>query len=146
MQTTAIGTVANSLPKNEVILLTLFISKRYILYTDLLKIQDFRSRSLAYSGPPPPQEENKIVTKPIVKQKTTNVSVEATEMIYCAFFISLHFKIHSFLIRLSFCFFLNSQSSTNRRPRPRRAAGTRTPINKKGHNRYFPLVRFSRFW
>ena len=37
MQTTAIGTVANSLPKNEVILLTLFISKRYILYTDLLK-------------------------------------------------------------------------------------------------------------
>ena len=38
MQTTAIGTVANSLPKNEVILLTLLISKRYIPYTDLLKI------------------------------------------------------------------------------------------------------------
>ena len=36
MQTTAIGTVANSLPQNEVILLTLLISKRYILYTDLL--------------------------------------------------------------------------------------------------------------
>ncbi|AHF13698.1 hypothetical protein BARVI_04315 [Barnesiella viscericola DSM 18177] len=37
MQTTAIGTVANSLPKNEVILLTLLISKRYIPYTDLRK-------------------------------------------------------------------------------------------------------------
>ena len=38
MQTTAIRTVANSLPENEVILLTLLISKRYIPYTDLLKI------------------------------------------------------------------------------------------------------------
>lgn len=38
MQTTAIGTVANSLPENEVILLTLLISKRYILYADLRKI------------------------------------------------------------------------------------------------------------
>ena len=38
MQTTAIGTVANSLPENEVILLTLLISKRYIPYTDLQKI------------------------------------------------------------------------------------------------------------
>jgi len=38
MQTTAIRTVANSLPQNEVILLTLLISKRYIPYTDLLKI------------------------------------------------------------------------------------------------------------
>ena len=38
MQTTAIGTVANSLPENEVILLTLLISKRYIPYTVLLKI------------------------------------------------------------------------------------------------------------
>ena len=37
MQTTAIRTVANSLPENEVILLTLLISKRYIPYTDLLK-------------------------------------------------------------------------------------------------------------
>lgn len=37
MQTTAIGTVANSLPENEVILLTLLISKRYIPYTDLVK-------------------------------------------------------------------------------------------------------------
>jgi len=38
MQTTAIRTVANSLPENEVILLTLLISKRYIPYTDLRKI------------------------------------------------------------------------------------------------------------
>ena len=38
MQTTAIGTVANSLPENEVILLTLLISKGYIPYTDLRKI------------------------------------------------------------------------------------------------------------
>lgn len=37
MQTTAIRTVANSLPQNEVILLTLLISKRYIPNTDLLK-------------------------------------------------------------------------------------------------------------
>lgn len=37
MQTTANRTVANSLPKNEVILLTLLISKRYIPYTDLRK-------------------------------------------------------------------------------------------------------------
>ena len=37
MQTTAIRTVANSLPQNEVILLTLLISKRYIPYTDLRK-------------------------------------------------------------------------------------------------------------
>ena len=38
MQTTAIWTVAKSLPENEVILLTLLISKRYIPYTDLRKI------------------------------------------------------------------------------------------------------------
>lgn len=38
MQTTAIRTVTNSLPENEVILLTLLISKRYIPYTDLQKI------------------------------------------------------------------------------------------------------------
>ena len=37
MQTTAIRTVTNSLPENEVILLTLLISKRYIPYTDLVK-------------------------------------------------------------------------------------------------------------
>lgn len=37
MQTTAIRTVANSLPENEVILLTLLISRRYIPYTDLRK-------------------------------------------------------------------------------------------------------------
>ena len=38
MQTTAIGTVAKSLPQNVVILLTLLIPKRYIPYTDLRKI------------------------------------------------------------------------------------------------------------
>ena len=38
MQTTAIKTVANSLPENEVILLTLLISGRYIPYTELRKI------------------------------------------------------------------------------------------------------------
>ena len=38
MQTTAIKTVANSLPENEVILLTHLISTRYIPYTDLRKI------------------------------------------------------------------------------------------------------------
>ena len=38
MQTTAIRTVASSLPQNEVILLTLLISKGYIPYTDLYKI------------------------------------------------------------------------------------------------------------
>ena len=35
MQPTAIGTVANSLPENKVILLTLLISKRYISLPDL---------------------------------------------------------------------------------------------------------------
>ena len=40
MQTTAIRTVANSLPENKVILLTLLISKRYITYTDLRKKAD----------------------------------------------------------------------------------------------------------
>lgn len=38
MQTTAIRMVAKSLPENEVILLTLLISKRYIHYIDLHKI------------------------------------------------------------------------------------------------------------
>lgn len=38
MQTTAIGTVANSLPENEVILLTILISDGYIPYTELLFI------------------------------------------------------------------------------------------------------------
>ena len=37
MQTMAIRTVANSLPENKVILLTLLISSRYIPYTDLPK-------------------------------------------------------------------------------------------------------------
>ena len=38
MQITAIRTVANSLPENEIILLTLLISMWYVPYTDLLKI------------------------------------------------------------------------------------------------------------
>ena len=38
MQTTAIRTVANSLPENEAILLTILNSERYIPYTDLRKI------------------------------------------------------------------------------------------------------------
>ena len=38
MQTTAIGTVANSLPENEAILLTILISDGYIPYTDLWNI------------------------------------------------------------------------------------------------------------
>ena len=38
MQTAAIRTVANSLPQNEVILLTLLISKWYVPYTELWKI------------------------------------------------------------------------------------------------------------
>ena len=37
MQTTAIGTVAKSLPQNKVILLTHLISNSYIPYTDLRK-------------------------------------------------------------------------------------------------------------
>lgn len=37
MQTTAIRTVAKSLPQNKVILLTCLISNSYIPYTDLLK-------------------------------------------------------------------------------------------------------------
>lgn len=47
MQTTAIGTVANSLPENEVILLTLLISKGYILFAELRNI--FEN---PVSGPP----------------------------------------------------------------------------------------------
>lgn len=46
MQTTAIGTVAKSLPQNVVILLTLLIPKRYIPYTDLLK--EFVAESKAW--------------------------------------------------------------------------------------------------
>lgn len=38
MQTTAIKTVAKSLPQNKVILLTRLISNSYIPYTDLRKI------------------------------------------------------------------------------------------------------------
>ena len=50
MQTTAIRTVANSLPENEVILLTLLISKRYIPYTDLHKIFDITKPWLGNVG------------------------------------------------------------------------------------------------
>ena len=39
-QTTAIGTVAKSLPQNKVILLTHLISNSYIPYTDLLEKND----------------------------------------------------------------------------------------------------------
>ena len=49
MQTTAIGTVANSLPENEVILLTLLISKGDILFAELRNIFEktqFRSIKL----------------------------------------------------------------------------------------------------
>lgn len=54
MQTTAIGTVANSLPESEVISLTLLISKRYILFAELYNYfvwDDFLSISflLAYT-------------------------------------------------------------------------------------------------
>ena len=48
MQTTAIRTVANSLPQNEVILLTLLISERYIPYTDLVKIFVFEPTVLDF--------------------------------------------------------------------------------------------------
>lgn len=42
MQTTAIRTVANSLPEKGVILLTLLISDRYILFAELLnKFRNF---------------------------------------------------------------------------------------------------------
>ena len=41
MQTTAIETVANSLPKNEVISLTILISGRYILFAELRNIIGF---------------------------------------------------------------------------------------------------------
>lgn len=50
MQTTAIGTVANSLPENEVILLTLLISKRYIPYTDFGKFSIIKEKLKRKSG------------------------------------------------------------------------------------------------
>ena len=46
MQTTAIRTVAKSLPQNKVILLTCLISNSYIPYTDLRK----NSELILYSG------------------------------------------------------------------------------------------------
>ena len=51
MQTTAIRTVANPLPENEIILLTLLISKRYIPYTDLLKFFCCRPLSFVLHAP-----------------------------------------------------------------------------------------------
>ena len=48
MQTTAMGTVANSLPKNEIILLTLLISDWYIPYTDLIKIRVYIGMSRSF--------------------------------------------------------------------------------------------------
>lgn len=48
MQTTAIGTVANSLPENEVILLTLLISKGYILFAELQNNFDYVRRAVHF--------------------------------------------------------------------------------------------------
>lgn len=50
MQTTAIRTVAYSLPENEEILLTLLISKKYIPYTDLRKYFGWQMISAAFLG------------------------------------------------------------------------------------------------
>ena len=50
MQTTAIGTVANSLPENKVILITLLNSSRYIPYTDLRKINATHNFCLHFVG------------------------------------------------------------------------------------------------
>ena len=53
MQTTAIRTVANSLPQNEVILLTLLISTGYIPNTKLLQKSGIRKNEvieLIYRG------------------------------------------------------------------------------------------------
>ena len=50
MQTTAIGTVAKSLPENEEILLTLLISKKYIPYTDLRKYFGWQMISATFLG------------------------------------------------------------------------------------------------
>lgn len=49
MQTTAIGMVANSLPENRVILLTLLISMRSIPYTELRKFGDRLPFLLAFA-------------------------------------------------------------------------------------------------
>ena len=56
MQTTAIGTVANSLPENEVILLTLLISKGYILFAELRNISE---QSTPKSKNSPDEEPNR---------------------------------------------------------------------------------------
>ena len=50
IQTTAIGTVAKSLPQNEVILLTLLVSNRYIPYTDLRKYFGWQMISATFLG------------------------------------------------------------------------------------------------
>lgn len=49
MQTTAIGTVANSLPENEVILLTLLILNGYILFAELMNKHEKKSRGDEYA-------------------------------------------------------------------------------------------------
>jgi len=51
MQTTAIRTVANSLPEKGVILLTLLISDRYILFAELRNIFD-ENRKRSSGGSP----------------------------------------------------------------------------------------------
>lgn len=70
MQTAAIRTVANSLPQNKVILLTILISNRYIPYTDLKKIvgapKDYEFTCLLTIGYP---AENAFLPK----QKVINV-------------------------------------------------------------------------
>lgn len=48
MQTTAIRTVANSLPEKGVILLTLLISDRYILFAELRNITQIRQPQAAF--------------------------------------------------------------------------------------------------
>ena len=52
MQTTAIRTVAKSLPQNKVILLTCLISNSYIPYTDLHKKLDFYASQIKIKSTP----------------------------------------------------------------------------------------------
>ena len=61
MQTTAIRTVANSLPQNEVILLTLLISKRYIPNTDLHKISRIALQNKEWFNNNPIEKHSHIV-------------------------------------------------------------------------------------
>ena len=48
MQTAAIRTVANSLPKDEAILITLLISDRYILFAELQNYFVWRTTSASF--------------------------------------------------------------------------------------------------